>query len=105
MFVATSIGVTELEPLFATYAVFPSGVIATPVGSWPTVIDGPGRFVARSIGVTLSGPTAPAFATYPVFPSGVIAIEVGPVPTLIGVPAVFVVRSIGVTEFDAEFTT
>jgi hypothetical protein len=53
-FVAVSIGVTEVEPVLATYAVAPSGVTATPRGWSPTEIAAPAVFAAASIGVTLS---------------------------------------------------
>ena len=89
-----SIGVTESEPRFVTYAVLPSGVIAMSVGCVPAAIGGAAVFVAVSIGVTES---EPKFATYAVSPSGVIATPTGSDPTAIGVPAVFVAVSIGTT--------
>ena len=50
--VATSTGVTELSVAFVTYAVFPSGVIATAEGPVPTLIAVPSALFAVSIGVT-----------------------------------------------------
>jgi hypothetical protein len=53
--VAKSIGVTEPEPSSATYALLPSGVIATANGSLRlgSMIGVPAVFVARSIGTTV----------------------------------------------------
>ena len=49
---ATSTGVTESSVAFATYAVLPSGVIATADGPAPTAIAVPRALLAVSIGVT-----------------------------------------------------
>jgi hypothetical protein len=57
VFVVVLIGVTSSEPLLATYAVPPFGVIAIAAGSVPTVIGVPGVFVAVLIGVTVLDPT------------------------------------------------
>src|SRR3954452_9073195 len=54
VFVAVSIGVTEVELKFATYAVLPSGVIATPTGADATTIGAPAVLVLVSISVTRS---------------------------------------------------
>ena len=54
--VAVFIGVTLPEPLLATYAVRPSGVIAIANGLLPTGIGLPAAFVAVFIGVTLPEP-------------------------------------------------
>ena len=51
-FVATSTGVIESPSPLATYAVFPSGVIATAVGAAPTPIGAAGTLPAVSSGVT-----------------------------------------------------
>ena len=43
--VAALIGVTVSAYVLATYAVFPSGVIAMPIGPRPTLMGGPGVLV------------------------------------------------------------
>ena len=52
--VAVLIGVTVADAKLATYAVFPSGVIAIPFGSCPTLIGLPAVLVAVLTGVTAS---------------------------------------------------
>jgi hypothetical protein len=70
-----------------------SGVMAIPIGKFPTGIGVPGVFVAKFIGVTES---SRLIVTYAMDPSGVIAMPQGPLPTGIGVPGVFVAKFIGV---------
>jgi hypothetical protein len=48
----TRIGVTEFEPVFATYTVLPLGVTRRENGSLPTTIAGSAVLVAVSIGIT-----------------------------------------------------
>ena len=68
--VATLIGVTVPEPLFATYTVLPFGVITMAAGVEPTGIGASAVLVAVSIGVTVS---ASSLMTYAVLLFGVIA--------------------------------
>lgn len=56
LLVAVSIGTTLLDPLSATYAVVPSGVIAMLSGLAPAVMGVPAVLVAMSMGVTLFEP-------------------------------------------------
>ena len=56
LFLERLIGVTELDPKLATYAVVPSGVMAMASGCSPTPMALPALPVARLIGVTLSDP-------------------------------------------------
>ena len=91
--VAVSMGVTVPSPWLATYAVVPSGVMATARGELPTPMVVPG-VAGKTMGVTV---LSPWLATYAVEPSGVMAMAAGALPTAMGLPAVFVVVSMGVT--------
>jgi hypothetical protein len=71
-------------------------------GPAPTRIGGPGRPVARLIGVTVSEPLS---VTSAVLPSGVMAMACGSAPTRIAGPARLVAVLIGVTVPDPLFTT
>ena len=86
-------GTTVLSATSSTYAVVPSGVIATAVPNPGVGIGDPGVPVAIAIG------TVPPFAvaTNAVAPSGVIAIAYGSPATAIGASAVLFRRLIGVT--------
>src|SRR6218665_138104 len=80
------------------YAVFPSGVIATPPGFVPAVMV----LVAVSI---LETELDPVLATYAVFPSGVNATPLGYVPTVMVLVTVSVAVSITDTEPDRLLVT
>ena len=69
-----------------------AGVIAIPIGKFPTGMGVPGVFVAKVMGVTLLSLLT---VTYAKDPSGVIAMPQGPFPMGIGVPGVFVARFMG----------
>jgi len=77
------------------YAVFPSGVIATPYGLVPTVMVLVTVPVAVSI---LDTEFDPLLVTYAVFPSGVIATPYGLEPTVMVLVTVPVAVSILDTE-------
>jgi hypothetical protein len=64
----------------------------------------PTVFVARSIGVTLSG-LDPAVVTYAVVPSGEMTSAFGLAPTAMGVPATLVATLMGVTLLELWLTT
>jgi hypothetical protein len=90
--VAVSITETVPSVLLATYAKFPSGVIAIPVGEAPTVIGGP-TVVLVLVSITETE-LAKLLVTYAKFPLGVIAIWLGPVPTATPFTTILVLVSI-----------
>ena len=83
--VATSIGVTVLEPKSATKAVAaPLGAVytATATGSFPTGTGGPARQVPRSTGVTVfESRLATSAMPLPRVPPGATATASGSTPT------------------------
>ncbi len=96
MAVARSTTCTYPSPAATSFSVTsasaPSGVIATSVGVWASVIGVPALRVARSSGVSVP----PSVVTYAVPPSGATASAFG-LGNEIGAPALFVAVAIGVT--------
>ena len=54
--VSVSMGVTVSSPLLTTYAVDPSGAMATASGELPTGMGAPAVLVSVSMGVTVPSP-------------------------------------------------